>query len=108
MIISLLYSATCVDEGVVMHVQEGKGSSVQVCDPITELIVMSHDKADLFTVYGVGDGEGDATPITVGREVLWIDVVEQEYSIAPFLVPHLRPIYCVARHYQKYPCLGAP
>ena len=54
--LSLLHNATWVDEEVIAHVQQSKGFSVQVGNPVTELVVTSRDKADLFTVQGVGYG----------------------------------------------------
>ena len=39
---------TWVDEGVATHVQGGERPSDQVCDPVTQLIVTSGDKAVLL------------------------------------------------------------
>ena len=47
----------------------GEGFVCQVCDPITEIIVTRCDKAALFAVKGVTDGELGLTEIAVCWEV---------------------------------------
>ena len=37
-------------EGVIIHFQGGTGVAVQVCNPVTDLIVTSCYEAELFTV----------------------------------------------------------
>ena len=78
---------TWVDEGGVAHMRGDKLFFVQVCDPIMELIVTSHDKVALFIVQFVEYGEGDAKPITVGRGVWGVDSVVEEECVAPSMIP---------------------
>ena len=46
-----------------------EGLSGQVCYPVTELIVTRRDKAALFTVKGVTDGEFGVASITMQWEI---------------------------------------
>ena len=48
-----LHGATCKDEGVVMHMRWGKGFSVQVQDPVMELVVTRRYEAALLVVKGM-------------------------------------------------------
>ena len=52
-----------------MHVGWCKGFSGQVCDPVTELIVMRHEKAAHLVVKGISDGEVGVAAVVVFREV---------------------------------------
>ena len=49
-IIYVPHRTICVDEGVVEHMIGYEGLTVQVCDPVTQLVVSSGDEASLFTV----------------------------------------------------------
>ena len=57
--------ATCEDEGVVLHVSWCKYLAVQVRNPVTELIVMRHDKSTPLSVEGMAYGEGGIADIAV-------------------------------------------
>ena len=75
MVLDLPHGMTWVDEGVVTHMRGSKGFYGQVRDPITELIITSHDEANLLTVQGEVDGEGEFSLIKVGGEFWVIDSV---------------------------------
>ena len=53
--IYLPHGATWVDEGVVAHVRGGKRLYGQVNDPVTEIVVASHEEAALLMVQCTGD-----------------------------------------------------
>ena len=61
-----LYSATCKDFGVVVHVRWGEGLGRNVGEPTTELVVTRRDEATLLAVQGVADCEGRPTDIKIG------------------------------------------
>ena len=50
MVHSLLHCATCMNEGVDVHVQGGKRFACKVGKRITELVMMSHDEAALLEI----------------------------------------------------------
>ena len=52
--LAFLHDATWLDEGGIPHVIEVKIISGQLCDPITDLILESCDKAILITTEGMG------------------------------------------------------
>ena len=72
----------------------GEGFAIQVCYPVTEIVVMRCDKAALFTVKGVTNGKLCLTSVTVRGKVRGIQAIPQEEGVAPFLAPQLRPIDC--------------
>ena len=47
---SLLHFTTCMDEEVVAHVQEVKGFSYKVVNPIAELVMIVRDEAALLAI----------------------------------------------------------
>ena len=51
--LSFPHEATWLYDVVVVHVQAGEGLSGLVCNPITELAVVSRDKSTLFTINDV-------------------------------------------------------
>ena len=73
--------------GVVTHVRRGEVLTCKVGDPITSLIVMHCDKADLISVKGVEDLECSPTAVAMGRQSRWLNAVAQEEGITPFLRP---------------------
>ena len=50
-----LHHTTCVDEGVVVHLQGHGILYVQVCNTVTQLVVPGDDEATLFTIQGLGN-----------------------------------------------------
>ena len=63
----------------------GEGFACQVCYTVTELVVTRRDKATLFSVKGVTDGELGLAVITVCWEVRRIEAITQEDGVTPFL-----------------------
>ena len=85
--------ATCGDKGVLAHVSMGESFSGLVCDPITELVVTRHEKADPLAVKGMVFGEIGVAAVLVMREVLGLWSISQEEGISPFLRSQFRPVY---------------
>ena len=64
----------------------GEGFASQVCYPVTELVVTRRDKATIFTIKGVTDGELGLAAIVVCWEVRGIQAIHQEEGVTPFLI----------------------
>ena len=95
-------------DGVIVHMRGGGVFSCQTSDPITELVVTSHDDATLLTIQGKEGRKFGVEAIAVRREVWGIDTVAQEEGITPFLSPHIHSIHRGWQHNEPRPCLGSP
>ena len=71
----LPHSVTWMDEGVITRTREGKWFAWEIGNPITEIIMTSHDEAVILAVQHVIDRELCVVSIMVGREVWGIYVV---------------------------------
>ena len=72
----------------------GEGLACQVCYPVTEIVVTRRDKAAVFAVKGVTEGEFDLVSIVVCCEVRGIEAILKEEGVTPLLCPQLSPIEC--------------
>ena len=59
-----LHGATYDDEGVVTPMLGHKGLAIQVCNPVTEIILTCCDYTTFLTFEGIVNGEGGVADVT--------------------------------------------
>ena len=76
-----LHHMNWVDEWVVAHMKGHEGLYGQVGDPAMQLVAISGDKASIFTVQGMGDGESITTPAETVGYIWEINSIAEEEGI---------------------------
>ena len=64
-------------EGVVDLLRVHEGLSSQVCNPVLKLIVTRHDKATIFSIQSVGNGEPISITVKVPGYVWRFDTISE-------------------------------
>ena len=87
--------------GIHTHTR-GKRFSVQVRDPITELIVTSPDEAALLKIQNMGYGEGGAATLTAGRDIRGLNEPNYWYGPETWIIQYRSISTCFIVLDQKH------